>query len=228
MPDDGTFAEAVAVPVEQLFPKPGHLSWSEAAALPLAGLTAYRALFSQGGLKGGEKLLITGVGGGVATLALQLAVAVGANVWVTSSSPSKIEYAVALGAKGGFLYTDEGWSEDVSNTVGAPDLILDSAGGEGYAVLVQLAAQGGRIVNYGATAGVPEKLDLFKVYWRQLRLIGSTMGSRDDFAAMLELVAKHEVKPVVDRAMPLADGAAAIERMRRSPQFGKMVLEIAS
>ena len=226
LPRDGTFATKVVVAASQLHEKPAHLNWQEAAALPLAGVTAYRALFSQGGLKSGETLLITGIGGGVATFALQFAVAVGANVWVTSSSPEKIQRAIDLGAKGGFNYREEGWSKQLLQAAGAPNLIIDSAGGAGYASLLSIAAPGGRIVNYGATAGPPEKIDLFKVFWKQLRLQGSTMGSPDDFAQMLKLVETHKIRPVIEHVFPLSEGNEALQLMKSSPQFGKYVLTI--
>ncbi len=226
LPRDGTFATEVAVPASQLYPKPGHLSWQQAAALPLAGVTAWRAVFSQGRLEAGESVLITGIGGGVATFALQFALAAGADAWVTSSSPEKIERAVELGAKGGFDYTDEDWAKRVAKEAGAPNLIIDSAGGAGYRSLVNLAAAGGRIVNYGATAGPPEQLDLFKVFWKQLRLQGSTMGSPDDFAAMLGFVQEQQIAPIVDSVMPLSEGNEALRQMGSSPQFGKYVLAI--
>lgn len=224
LPRDGTFATEVSVPARQLHVKPAHLSWTEAAALPLAGLTAYRALFTQGGLKSGQLLLITGIGGGVATMALQFALAVKAKVWVTSSSADKIQRAVQLGAEGGLDYTNAAWAKECVDAAGMPKLVLDGAGGAGYASLIDVAAPGGRIVNYGATAGPPEKLDLFKVFWKQLRLQGSTMGSPHDFAAMLALVRKHHLKPIVDATFPLAEGNRALERMETSPQFGKYVL----
>ena len=223
LPRDGTFATEVVVPVQQLHVRPEHLDWHESAALPLAGVTAYRAVFTQGHLQAGETVLVTGVGGGVATFALQFAVTAGANVWVTSSSPTKIDRAVALGAQGGFDYTIEGWWKQMAR-VGAPALIIDSAGGAGYNALLSLADAGGRIVNYGSTAGPPKKVDLFKLFWKQLHLIGSTMGSPADFAAMLELVKKHRIRPVVDAVFPLEDGNSAVSRMASSPQFGKYVL----
>lgn len=227
LPQDGTFATQVVVAASQLHDKPGHLNWHEAAALPLAGVTAYRAVFSQGGLRSGETILITGVGGGVATIALQFAVAVGADVWVTSSSPEKIQRAIELGAKGGFNYREDDWHKKFVKSAGSPNLIVDSAGGSGYASLLSIATPGGRIVNYGATAGPPEKIDLFKVFWKQLRLQGSTMGSPQDFAQMLELVKKHRIHPVIDRVFPLTEGNDAIQMMKSSPQFGKYVLAIS-
>ncbi|MCZ6673625.1 MAG: zinc-binding dehydrogenase [Verrucomicrobia bacterium] len=224
LPRDGTFATEVTVPESQLHAKPAHLNWEEAAALPLAGLTAYRALFSQGGLQQGETILITGVGGGVATFVLQFAVAAGAEVWVTSSSEQKIDRAVKLGAKRGFLYTAENWAEDFVKTAGAPSLIIDSAAGPAYDTLIDLVAMGGRIVNFGATLGPPDKLEMRKLFWKQLRLQGSTMGSPADFEDMLKFSAKHGVVPIIDATYSLAEGNTAIEQMKVSPQFGKYVL----
>ncbi|TWT32956.1 quinone oxidoreductase family protein [Blastopirellula retiformator] len=224
MPIDGTFATEIVVPVEYLHKKPSHLSMVEAAALPLAGLTAYRALFTQGKLQSGEKVLVSGIGGGVATFALQFAVAAGAEVIVTSSSQEKIDAALGYGAKFGYDYNATDWVGEANNQFGPVDLIIDSAGGSGYGALLDLAAPGGRIVNYGSTAGPPPKLDLFKVFWKQLHLIGSTMGTPDDFAAMLDLVDQHQIKPVVDETLPLSAINDAIEKMRHSTQFGKITI----
>lgn len=226
MPDDGTFATHVVVPAENVLPKPDHLNWHEAASLSLGGLTAYRALFTQGGLTAGGNLLISGVGGGVATFALQFGVAAGANVFVTSSSDDKIERAIALGAKAGFSYRAEDWHKAARGEHGPMNVIIDSAGGPGYNNLIDLAAPGGRIVNYGATAGPLKELGMFKVFWKQLHLIGSTMGSPADFDAMLAFVNEQKIRPVIDRIFPLVEGNAALQRMSESKQFGKIVLEI--
>jgi zinc-binding alcohol dehydrogenase/oxidoreductase len=224
MPEDGTFATSIAVPVESLFDKPAHLSWQEAAALPLAGVTAYRALVVQGNVQPGQKVLITGIGGGVASFALQFAVAGGAEVWVTSSSTRKIQHAVSLGAQGGFDYCQSDWHRELLARCGPMDLVVDSAGGNGYGDLIQAAAPGARVVSYGSTAGRPADLDLFKVFWKQLKLIGSTMGSPEDFAAMLDAVQRHQIHPVVDQVFSLEDGATAVAHMADCPQFGKLVL----
>ena len=224
VPDDGAFATEVVVDAAQVHPKPSHLDWNEAAAVPLAGVTAWRALFTQGGLQHEQNVLITGIGGGVATFALQFAVAAGAHVWVTSSSEDKISKAVELGARGGCLYTEEGWTKELLAESGAPDLVIDSAGGSGYRNLIEVATAGGRIVNYGATAGPPAKLDLFKVFWKQLQLRGSTMGSPEDFAGMLNFLTEHRLKPAIEQVFPLSEGNAAIEAMAQSPQFGKYIL----
>lgn len=226
MPSAGVFAEEVSVPVSQLFPKPSWLSWSEAAALPLAGLTAFRALFTQGGLQSGERVLITGIGGGVATFLLQFAVAGGAEVWVTSSSATKVDQAIGLGARGGMNYQKEGWTRELVETAGPVDLIVDGAGGSGYADLIELAAPGGRIVSYGATAGAPKRLDLFKVFWKQLRLLGSTMGSPDDFEGMLRFLETHQLTPVLDIEYEFSRMNEALERMGASSQFGKIVIRV--
>jgi len=226
MPDDGTFATHVVVPAIYLHSRPAHLDWRQAAALPLGGVTAYRALFTQGRLQAGETVLVTGIGGGVATFALQLAVAAGATVAVTSSSQEKLERARQLGAAAGFDYTADDWAKTLHEQIGHVDLVIDGAAGEGHARLIELAVPGGRIVNYGATAGPPQKLDLFKVFWKQLHLIGSTMGSPDDFAAMLQFVERHQIVPTLDQQFPLADGNAALERMRDAQHFGKIVLVV--
>jgi len=226
MPDDGTFAEEIAVPQEQLFGKPEHLSWEQAAALPLAGLTAYRALFKQGRLQSSQTVVITGIGGGVACIALQLAVAAGATVIVTSSWQAKIDKALAMGATAGFLYTSEGYASQVKAEFGPVHLIVDGAGGDGYSELIDMVCPGGRIVNYGATAGIPGRLELRKVFFKQLHLVGSTMGSPDDFTAMLDMVGRHEIRPVVDDLFALGEGNKALEKMKVSSQFGKIVLRV--
>lgn len=226
LPRDGTLAEQIAVPVGQLASKPAHLSWEEAAALPLAGLTAYRAVFSRARLQPGERVLITGIGGGVALFALQFAVAHGAEVWVTSSSADKIARAVALGAKGGFDYTQAGWAKAAAGAPGLFDVIVDGAGGDGFEPLIDLAAPGGRIVFYGATRGNPPGFTMRKVFWRQISLLGTTMGSPADWAAMVRFVDQHRIKPVVSDVFPLARAGEACALMERGGQFGKIVVRI--
>lgn len=225
MPDDGTFATQVAVPAEYLHDKPAHLNWQEAAALPLAGVTAYRAVFTQGKLTTNQNVLVNGIGGGVASFALQYTLAAGANVFVTSSSAAKREQAVTLGAKAAFNYTEENWHKQAKATCGMMDLIIDSAGGDGYNALLDLARPGGRIVNYGATTGPPKNIDFFKVFWKQLRIIGSSMGSPADFKAMLTFVSDHRIKPIIDEVLPLTSVNMALDKMKSSSQFGKIVLD---
>ena len=226
LPRDGTLAEQVAVPLSQLAPKPAHLSWEEAAALPLAGLTAWRALMGRARLAGGERVLITGIGGGVALFALQFAVASGNEVWVTSSSEEKIGRAVALGAKGGFRYDAAGWAAAAAKAPGPFDVIVDSAGGPGFGDLLDAAAPGGRIAVFGATRGNVPDVALRKVFWKQLSLLGSTMGSPSDWSAMTEFVGRNAVRPVVSEVFPLARGPEAFSLMDKGGQFGKIVLRI--
>lgn len=227
MPDSGTFAEQIAIPVANLAPKPAHLTWEQAAALPLAGLTAWRALFTRAQLKGGEKILLTGIGGGAALFALQFAVAAGAQVWVTSSSAEKIARARSLGASGGVNYRDKDWGAGLTAAAGGLfDVILDSAGGEGFPQLIELTRPGGRIVFFGATTGNPPGLDLRKCFFRQITLLGTTMGSPADFTGMTAFVTQHKIVPVVDRVLPLADTEQAFRHMEAGAQFGKIVLSI--
>jgi len=224
MPRQGTFAERVVVPVSQIAPKPRHLDAAEAGALPLAGLTAWRALFSRARVRAGERVLVTGIGGGVALFALQFAVAAGARVAVTSGSAAKLERAKALGAAVGFNYRDPDWPSRAVEEFGRFDVAVDGGAGENLVALIDAAAPGARIVNYGATGGNPSSFPMRKLFWNQLSLLGSTMGSPADFAAMTEFVARHGIRPVIDSVRPMADGAAAFARMDAGDQFGKLVL----
>jgi zinc-binding alcohol dehydrogenase/oxidoreductase len=227
LPDNGTFAEKISIPVANLAPKPTHLSWQQAAALPLAGMTAWRALFTRAQLSRGERVLITGVGGGAALFALQFAVAAGAEVWVTSSSPEKIARAQTLGAAGGINYRDADWAAQLQKKAGGLfDVIIDSAGGEGFGRLIELTKPGGRIAFFGATAGNPPGIDLRKCFFRQITILGTTMGSPADFAGMTQFVAQHQITPIVDKVVPLAETEAAFRHMEAAAQFGKIVLAV--
>ncbi len=227
LPQDGTFAEYVCVPAAAVHAKPAHLSFEQAAALPLGGVTAYRAAFTRAQIQPGERVLISGVGGGVALLALQMAVAIGAEVWVTSSSEDKIAQAVAMGARGGISYKTEKWPATLTKQAGgAFHVIIDSAAGPGFNDLIDAAESGGRIVFYGATQGDVPELAARKVFWKQLSLLGSTMGTEQDFAAMVRLFEQHKLVPVVDETFPLDEGEQAMRRMEKGLQFGKLVLKI--
>lgn len=226
LPRDGTLAEQIAVPVKQLSAKPAHLSWHEAAALPLAGLTAWRALMSRARLQPGERVLISGIGGGVALFALQFAVAHGAEVWVTSSSAQKIARAIELGAKGGFDYAAADWAKRAVAEAGAFDMIIDGAGGPGVDALIDAAAPGARLAFYGATRGNVPELALRKIFFRQLSLLGSTMGSPADWQAMVGFVSHHQLKPIVSDTFPLLQAAEAFALMERGGQMGKVVVSL--
>lgn len=226
MPRNGTFAEYVAVPVDRLHDKPTHLNWEEAAALPLAGLTAYRALVYQGQVKAGDQVLISGIGGGVAQFAAQFAMALDAEVSVTSSSEEKLGKAKALGAKYGYNYKSESWTEKALEETGGFELIIDGAAGDGLNQLIQVCKPGGKIVFYGATQGNPSKVEARRIFWNQLKVMGTTMGSDQDFAGMVELVNSKKIKPVVDQVYELEGALAAFERMRAGRQLGKIVLSL--
>ena len=225
LPRNGTLAEKIAVPTNHVFPKPAHLSWAEAAALPLAGLTAYRALFTKGRCKAGDKVLITGIGGGVALFALQFAKAVGAEVWVNSSSDEKIARAITLGATGGANYKTPDWNKQLE-AAGGFDIVIDGAGGEGFGTVLKLCKPGARVVSYGGTIGVVPNFSPQILFWKQLEVLGSTMGTAEEFAAMLDFVAGHQIHSVVDQIFALQDGAQAFQRMEAGGQFGKIVLAV--
>lgn len=226
-PRDGTYAELIAIPEENVYPKPARLGWEEAAALPLAGLTAWRALFARGGLRQGETLLVLGAGSGVSTVAVQLAAQAGARVLVTSSSQEKIERAIALGAEAGVLYTEGDWAAAAKELAGGSgvDVVLDSVGTT-WADSLRTLRPGGRAVVFGGTGGTEVELQVRPLYLQQLSLLGTTMGSPRDFAALLRVLEGAPWRPVVDSVLPLAEAGAAQARMESGGHFGKLVLAI--
>ena len=228
LPDDGTYAEYIKVPAANVIAKPAHVSFEEAAAIPLAALTAYRSVTTRAQVKAGETVLVTGIGGGVATFALQFAKALGAKVLVTSGSDEKIGKAKELGADGGVNYKSETWSKELIALNGGvgPDVVIDSAGGKTLEKAVEIVKPAGRIVFFGATTGLAHDLDLRRIFFKQLNLMGSTMGSDREFAAMLKLYTEHKLKPVVDQVFSLADTPAAHQHMEEGGQLGKIVLKI--
>lgn len=221
----GTFAEKVVVRKSSVFPKPEHLTAFQAAALPLGGLTAYRVLITKCQARSGQKVLISGIGGGVALFAFQFALAIGAEVYVTSSSDRKIDKAIKLGAKGGAKYTDASSMSELKKKTGGFDIVIDSAGGEGFSQLIKLCKPGAQVGLYGGTRGKISGINPAHIFFKQLSIHGSTMGSDTEFIAMLKLVNDYKIVPVVDRVMPLKDCQEALDLMAHSPQFGKIVLD---
>jgi len=221
----GTFAESMVVRKSAIYDKPAHLTIHQAAALPLGGLTAYRVLMTRCQAKKDQNILISGIGGGVALFAFQFAVAIGANVYVTSSSEEKIEKAIAMGAKGGADYTSRKSLRKLGRDTGGFEVIIDSAGGDGFPQLVKLCKKGAQIGIYGGTRGNINGIIPATVFFKQLSIHGSTMGSDEEFEAMLGLVNEHKIVPVVDRVLPLSDCQKALDMMESSPQFGKIVLD---
>lgn len=226
LPHDGTLAEYVKIKSTQLHPVPTHLSDREAAAIPLAGLTAYRALCSRAAVKAGEKVLITGVGGGVALWAMQFALALGAEVYVSSGSDLKIARALDLGAKGGVNYKKDNWHKELQQLATAFDVIVDGACGDNFAKLVDLCKPAARIALYGATLGAFNSGVPAKIFWKQIDILGSTMGNNDEFKAMLKLVEDKQIKPLVEQSFSLAHTAQAFELMDKGEQFGKIIIEV--
>jgi zinc-binding alcohol dehydrogenase/oxidoreductase len=224
MPRDGTFAEHIAIPIENVYRKPPSLSLEEAAALPLAGLTAYRAVFTRGALQRGETVLITGVGGGVQTFVLLFAKHAGAHAIVTSSSDEKLDRARALGADLAINYAaNPQWPKLLRST--APvDLVVDSSGGETLRKALELVRPGGRIVIYGGTTG-DATIKMFPLFWKHVTIAGTSMGSPQDFVAMLELF-ESGLRPVVDRVFGLDDAIGAFDYLAAGDQFGKVVLRV--
>jgi NADPH:quinone reductase-like Zn-dependent oxidoreductase len=223
----GTFAEQVAVPARCVRPKPVHLDWTEAAALPLAYLTAWRMLMTRAGLRPGETVLIHGIGGGVALGSLQIAKLAGAWAVVTSSSDDKLARAEDLGADVTVNYRSE---PDVAKAViGATggrgvDVVVDTVGADTWPIDFQAVRRGGRIVNCGVTTGAEAATPLHALYWKQVTVLGSTMGSDEDFRRLLLAVEANELAPVVHATYALADAADALACMEAGEQFGKIVL----
>lgn len=228
LPDYGTYAEMVRVPAANIVPKPEALSFEEAAAIPLAGLTAYRALVSRAGVKSGETVLVTGIGGGVSSLALQIAKHLGARVFVTSGSDAKLARARDLGAEGGVNYHSADWGKELLGLTGGkgPDVVIDSVGGETFGKAIEIVKPGGRIVTYGATTGALKQVEVRRIFWKQITICGSTMGTPHEFGSMVQLFGKSGLRPAIDQVFPLSDAASAHRRMEEAGQFGKIVLRI--
>ncbi|WP_080059658.1 quinone oxidoreductase family protein [Spirosoma aerolatum] len=236
MPENGTFAEYIVVDARYIHHKPDHLSFEQAAALPLTGLTAWRALMTRAGLHTHpasipEKVLVTGIGGGAALAAMQFAVALGAEVWVTSGSDEKLASVQTMGIAGGINYRQPDWHKALMAQTGGGrrgffDVIIDSAGGSAFAKLIDVAAPGGRIAFFGGTTGNITDIIPPKVFFKQLSIFGTTMGTEREFADMIALVNEKKLVPIVDEIVPLADAQQAMDKMDSGKQFGKLVLSI--
>jgi len=227
MPTDGTFAQYVAVPATNVYRKPKPLSYDEAAAIPLAGLTAYRAVFTRGKITKDDIVFIPGVGSGVQTFALLYAVYVGARTIVTSGSDAKLERAKQLGADVTINYkTDPDWHKTARKAADGqgPTLTIDSTGGETLTRCLDIARVGSRVVIYGGTHG-DAKIRPFSIFWKHLDVLGTSMGSPSDFKAMLQLF-EGGLRPAVDRVYPMEQAAEAAQHVLDGNQFGKVILSI--
>ena len=226
MPEQGTFAEYICVPASSILPKPNHLDWVQSAAMPLAGLTSWRATITHGEVKAGDRVLITGIGGGCATFACQWASKIGAKVFVTSGSNEKLVLSKKFGASDGVNYNNHDWPKIIKKMSGGVDLIIDSGGGDGLNQLLDTLDVGGRYVFFGATMGDSSKgLNMAKIFFKQIRIQGSTMGMESEFKNMLDFAEKNKIVPVIDKVFPFKNAVDAHLRMHKSEQLGKIVLE---
>jgi NADPH:quinone reductase-like Zn-dependent oxidoreductase len=226
---DGTHAQLVAIPEANVYPLPDEISFEDAAAFPLVFETAYRLLVTKAGLSEGEWVLLWGIGSGVATAGLAIAKALGAHGLVTSSSEDKLARARELGADAVVNHADGDVIAAVKEATGGAgvDVVLEHVGEATWARSLQAARPAGRIVVCGATSGPNPPAALHRIWWKQLTIYGSTMGTKEDFEASFELVKTGRAKPVIDSVLPLAEARAGHERMEAGEQFGKIVFEIS-
>lgn len=227
----GTCTELLNVPERNVARIPDDMTWAEAAAFPLANLTAWRMLVTRAKLSAGETVLIWGAGGGISLAALQIAIELGARVIVTGSTEAKLEKARALGAEMGFNHGDEtpdAIVRKIRQTLGGGvNVVVDTVGEKTWDASLKALVPGGRLVTCGATTGPIVSLDIRRLFWFQWSVLGSTMGTRAEFAAMMEKVNRKKLWPVVDSVVPLAEGRMAYERMAKGEQIGKLVIEVS-
>jgi NADPH:quinone reductase-like Zn-dependent oxidoreductase len=214
----GTFAEAVAVPRRNLLPKPAELSFEQAACLPTAWLTAYRMLFTRGRLVPGMTVLVQGAGGGVATALISLGSAAGIRVWVTSRTEAKRARALELGAEQAF--------EPGARLPERVDAVLETVGQATWSHSVRSLKPGGTLVICGATTGDAPPAELTRIFFLQLSVVGSTMGTRDELGQLMRFCVERDIRPVVERTLPLGEARAGFEAMLSGELFGKIVLTV--
>jgi NADPH:quinone reductase-like Zn-dependent oxidoreductase len=226
---DGTYAQYIKVLPENCFPVPSYMTFAEAAAFPLVFVTLWRMLVTNARLQAGESLLIIGIGGGVASAALQVAKRIGARVIVTSGSDEKLERAKALGAEHGINHRRKNFAEEVQRLTDnrGVDVVLDSVAGEIWQKSLHSLVHGGRLVTCGATAGSEPNDDVNTMVSKELRIYGSTLGSREDFRQMLSFLDATQIHPIIDRKFPLSEARDAQARMEEARQFGKILLQIS-
>jgi NADPH:quinone reductase-like Zn-dependent oxidoreductase len=224
MENDGTFAEYVCTNMDRLHLAPEHLTDQEVAVLGLAGLTAYRSLISNCQLRKGDRVFINGIGGAVAQMAMQFALALGCEVHISSSSSGKNKRAIEMGASGSCNYMDENWGKLYKKANGGFDVIIDSAGGKGFKELINLCNIGGRIGIYGGTRGAIESISPQHLFFKQIHIFGSTMGNDQEFRLMLDLVSRFKIKPIVDKEFTISDINKAFEYGLSKERFGKIAL----
>jgi NADPH:quinone reductase-like Zn-dependent oxidoreductase len=224
----GTAAEYIVVPAANVRAIPGGIDPAAAAAFPLATLTAWRMVHTRARVRPGERVLIWGIGGGVAIAALQICKQVGAEVWVTSSSEWKLQRARELGAD----HTLDSNGDDVAGTIrratgkAGVDVVIDNVGRATWSRSLLALGRQGRLVTCGATSGPLVETDVRRLFWNQWTIMGSTMGNEEEFDAIIRELRMERLMPPVDKVFPLADGRAAYERLSAAEQFGKVVLSL--
>jgi NADPH:quinone reductase-like Zn-dependent oxidoreductase len=225
---DGTHAELIAIPASNVHPIPDGVSFEEAAAFPLVFETVYRMLVTRAGLQAGEWVLVWGAGSGIGSASIVLAKALGARVIATSSSDAKLELARGLGADAIVNHETGDVVEAVREATDGPgaDVVVEHVGEATWQTSLQAARAHGRIAVCGATTGPNPKASLHRIWWKQLTILGSTMGTKADFEGAYELVMSGRARPVIDSVFPLAEARAAHERMESGEHFGKIVLRI--
>lgn len=227
MPHPGTLADYVCVAADSAVSKPQNLTFNEAACLPVAALTAWRALTVKANVASGETVLVTGIGGGVAIWALKFAVALGAKVFVTSGSDEKIAQAVELGASGGINYREEKWGKNLAKLSGGIDVVIDGAPGGGLGQYVRCLNMGARAVIYGSTGKPDFNVMAPELFLRHASIIGTAMGTLDDFIAMIAFVHENDLKPVIEKTFRLDSAGEALCYLEANHHMGKVVVEIA-
>ncbi|GLU37374.1 NAD(P)-dependent alcohol dehydrogenase [Pseudomonas sp. NBRC 100443] len=226
MPGPGTLAQSICVPAQSAVAKPAFLSFEQAAAIPLAALTAWRGLTTKAALRAGENVLITGVGGGVATFALKFAVAMGARVFVTSGSDETLDKAIELGATAGFNYHDAEWRKVLGKQSGGIDVVFDGAPASSFGNYVRSLRMGARVVVYGSTGGAQVSLNAPDLFLRNISLIGTNVGELGEFQRMVTFIEEHRIEPVIDRVFDLEQSKDALGYLESAHQFGKVVVRI--
>jgi len=228
MPSTGTFSDYFVISSKYVYEKPKNLSTNEAAALPLAGVTAYRACFYYGKVDSKKRVLITGIGSGVAQLALVFCCAIGASTFVTSSNENYIERAKKLGAKGGVNYKNEDWSKQLLKIAGRFDVIIDGNGGDSFGQLIMMLNPGGSVVTYGATSGAPSSFPIQRLFLSNSKIFGTAMGSDMDFKNMIDFVEKYNIRIPLSHVYDFNQIVQSLKTMEEAQHFGKIVLTLDS
>ena len=226
--ENGTYSQYVRLPARNCFPIPTGLSFDEAAAFPLVYSAAWRMLITNAELKPGEEVLILGIGGGVASAALQVAAQLGTHIIVASSHDEKLAAAKALGAHNGIPYRDTDFAAEVRRLTAkrGVDVVVNCVGGESWARSLAALAKGGRLVSCGAVAGAAPLTDIRRIFWNHLKVLGSTFGTRKEFKQLLNFIERSQIKPIIDRVLPLEQAATAHQLLEAGKQFGKIVLSM--